>query len=212
MLGTIESGAGQINTAKEFLEKARGYFLAAGSKVEYARVTNNLARLYFSDGNYDAARRYYDEALTFDNDVSNERGAAADYEGIAEILFEQQEYEKALDYFKKSLAINESIDDRHQAALALSGMGRVYQDRGRADLDNAKAAFLRALELEQQLGNQLSQIYIIGSLADLARVRHDYSEAESRYLEAIRIAREVSPFAEAVQRREFGRVCRAKEF
>ena len=206
VLGTIEADAGRINAAKEFLEKARGYFLAAGSKAEYAKATNNLARLYFSDGNYDAARRYYDEALTFDNDASNERGAAADYEGIAEILFEQQEYEKALDYFKKSLAISENIDDRHQAALALSGMGRVYQDRGRADLDNAKAAFLRALELEQQLDNQLSQAYIIGSLANLERVRHDYGEAESRYLEAIRIAKEVSPFAEAVLQRGIGRV------
>jgi tetratricopeptide (TPR) repeat protein len=142
-LAYIEANAGRKDNARPLLEKSRGNFLAAGSKLEYAAATNNLARLEFSEGNFEEAIRYYEEALATDTAIDNQRGVASDYSGLAEVYFELEEdsshYDKALEYYEKSIAANQSIGDPHQAAMALSGKCNIYLERREVgDLEKAK--------------------------------------------------------------------------
>jgi tetratricopeptide (TPR) repeat protein len=208
-LGYIEASAGHVDSARSFLDKARGNFLAAGSKREYALATNNLARVEFSEGNYDEATGYYKEALKIDTQIKNPRGVAADYSGLggvsAQLGRDSNQYDEALDYFAKAGAANESVRDPHQAALALSGTCNVYLDRrGPGDLDKANDACAQALKLEQQIDNRTPQIYITGLLAKVAQANNQPEVAEAKYLEAIEIAKSINPFPEAVARRGLG--------
>jgi tetratricopeptide (TPR) repeat protein len=207
VLGMIQHNLGRFENARDLFEKARGQFLTAGSKLEYARVTNNLARAYYAEGEYEPAKRYYEEALSYDTNAKNEQGVAADYLGLAEVLATQEQHERALDYFSKSLAISEKIKDLHRVALALSGMGKVYQNRRSAgDLDKAKGSLLRALQIQQELGNELAVSYQLAALGSLARTRGEYQEAENYYLEAIKRTKTIgNTFAEAVHQRGVGR-------
>ena len=209
-LGYIEANAGRIDSARPLLEKARGYFLAAGSKPEYALATNNLARIDFSDGNFDEAIRYYEEALETDIQINNQRGIAADYAGLAQVYSERgresKQYDKALEYFAKSIAANESVGDPHQTAIALSGMANVYRNRrAPGDLDKAKEACIRALALEKQIDNRSAQVVVLGDLAEIAQANQDFNEAEARYAEAIQTATTFKlPFLEGSSQRGLG--------
>jgi tetratricopeptide (TPR) repeat protein len=208
-LGYIAANAAHVDDARSYLDKARGNFLAAGSKLEYARVTTNLARLEFAQGNYDEATRYYQEALAIDTQFKNQRGIAADYSGLGAISLElgrrSDQYDEALDYFAKSAAANEGVGDPHQTALALSGSCGVYLDRrGPGDLDKASQACAQALKLEQQIDNRIPQVYITNLLAEIDGVKKDYAGAEAKYLEALRLAKTINPVSEAIAQRGLG--------
>jgi tetratricopeptide (TPR) repeat protein len=208
-LGYIAANAGRVDDARSFLDKARGNFLAAGSRLEYAQVTSNLARLEFSQGNYEDATRYFQEALSIDSQLNNQRGIAADYSGLGSISLEEGrdsgQFDEALDYFAKSAAANESVGDPHQAALALSGQCSVYLDRhGPGDIDKADHACAQALKLEQQIDNRVPQTIIMGLLAKIAEAKGDFIGAEAKYLEVIAIANSINPFSEAIAQRGLG--------
>jgi tetratricopeptide (TPR) repeat protein len=202
-LGYIEASAGRADTAKEFLEKARGNFLAAGAKVEFAKATNNLAQVNFSQGDYETATRLYEEALSYDSAAKNQRGVASDYVGLAQVLTTLNQADKALDYLNKALVINQDIDDFHQQALTLAAIGTINLNAG--NLDVAKMNFTSALKLEKSLGNLASQIFDTGVLAKIASLMNDFEGAESKYLEAIDMAKKGdSRFLEAVMQRGIG--------
>jgi tetratricopeptide (TPR) repeat protein len=209
VLGVIDANAGRAESAETYLQKARGFYLTMGSKADYARLTNELARVQFVNGEYAAATRYYEEALSSDTAANNKHGMAADYIGLGQIIAEDEEpdFAKALNYYDKALAIAETADDLHEIAFSLSSKAAIYKKRrGPGDLDNALANIQRAQMLEHKLGNRLAEAYAMGSLGDLARIKKDYNEAELQYIQGLRIAGDVSPLAEAVLRRGLGRV------
>jgi tetratricopeptide (TPR) repeat protein len=193
-LGYIEASRGRKDQATPLLEKARGNFLAAGSYLQYAAATNNLASIAYSQGRFDEAIRNYEEALSKDTQINNPRGIAADYAGLGQVYLEQgrepRQFNKALEYFEKSVAANAGVGDPHQAALALSGKCSVYIARNEpGDLDKAKEACTNALSLEQQIENRSSEVFIMGSLAEIARLNHDLDAALKKYGEAIEMAK-----------------------
>lgn len=201
-LGYINANAGQFAEAEEALEKARGYYLAAGAKDEYARASNNLARLNFSQGYYEKAIHLYDEALSYDDATGSERGIASDYTGRAQARNALNGSDQVLDDLNAALAIDEKLNDLHQAAFTLAVIASI--DQKKRDYDAAEASLTRALSLETQLGYKLAEAYDMGSLAHIAHLKHSDDKAEAEYLDAIKAAKEASPFAEAVEQRFIG--------
>jgi tetratricopeptide (TPR) repeat protein len=189
-LGYVEASHGRKDQARPLLDKARGYFLAAESYLQYAAATNNLASVEFSEGHFEEAIRDYQEALSKDTQITNPRGIAADYAGLGQVYLGQEDFDKALEYFGKSVSANAGVGDTHQAALALSGQCSVYLARNDAgDLDKAKDACTKALLLERQIENRSPEVFILGRLAEIARANQDPDTALKTYGEAIEIAK-----------------------
>jgi len=201
-VGYIAANLGQFTEAEESLEKARGYYLAAGAKEEYARASNNLARLDFSQGYYKKAIHLYDEALSYDNAMGNERGIASDYTGRAQARGALNGSDQVLDDLNAALAIDEKLNDLHQTAFTLSVIASI--DQKNKNYDRAEESLTRALSLENQLGYKLAEAYDTGNLARIAHLKHNDDKAEAEYRDAIGLATEASPFAEAVEQRFIG--------
>jgi tetratricopeptide (TPR) repeat protein len=207
-LGYIEASHGRKDQAGPLLDKARGNFLAAGSYLQYAAATNNLASIAFSEGHFAEAIRNYEDALSKDTLINNPRGIAADYAGLGQVYLGQENFDKALEYFGKSVTANAGVGDAHQAALALSGECSVYIARNAAgDLDKAKDACTKALGLERQIENRSPEVFILGRLAEIARANHDPDTALKKYTEAIEIAKTYNlAFLEGSMQRGIGAV------
>jgi tetratricopeptide (TPR) repeat protein len=207
LFGVIEHNAGRFDRAKVAFGRARDYFSKAGTQVELARATANLARVHYAAQEYDAATKFYEVALSLDSAAQNERGQAADYLGLAEVQLVKGETDKAIGNLQRTLSISEKFEDRHVQSKALSVLGRAYQNRHQpGDLDKAKEAALRALKIKQDNNNPLGIAYEYGNLGRLALAKKDYDEAEKYYLEAIKLSKNRSRFAEAVNQRGLGRI------
>jgi tetratricopeptide (TPR) repeat protein len=203
--GVIARDRGQFETAIDYFEKSRGYFLTVNAKASYALVTNSLARAYFADGHYDTAVRSYQDSLSTDTALANARGKANDFIGLGDVAVAQGKYPRAIEFYQSAITIGESLSDLYELGLAEAGISRAYEKQH--DLDNAQKFREKALADERQLQNPLGESYDEMGLGDLAVARGDHHDAEQDYKLANTIAiRARSPFAQAVSQRALAKL------
>ena len=119
-------------------------------------LMNNLALVYYNQGDYEKALEYIGKALAIRERVlGSEHPSTADtYNNLAIVYYDQCDYEKALEYHGKVLAIREGVlgRDHPDTADTYNNMANVYAAQG----DHVKALeyYDKALVIrERVLGN-----------------------------------------------------------
>jgi tetratricopeptide (TPR) repeat protein len=204
-LGAISLRKGDYQLARGDLEQARTYFRDADAQQDFATATLGLARTYYSEqGDYDVAKKLYEEALDVFTKTQDDRGATSALLGLADIAVEKGDTDTARMNYADALNRTKRSDNLDQQALAWSGLGRISSRQ--QDFVTAEKDHKEALALRQELQDQLGVSYEYSSLAKIAVNRKKYAEAADYYLKAINSAKDISPFAEAVHQRGLGTV------
>lgn len=87
-----------------------------GHKTERANSLRLIADAKLMKGEYEDARKFYEDALSIDKTLGLSRKIAQDLMGIGNTYFKQDNKSSALDYFKRALSVSESAGDKEEIA------------------------------------------------------------------------------------------------
>ena len=122
-------------------------------KKNSARLFNNIAGVYHTQGNYEKALEYYEKALVIQEKVLGKEhpNTAATYNNIAVVYKKQGNYEKALEYYEKALVIKEKVlgEEHPSTATTYNNMAGVYDDQGR--YEKALVYYEKALVIREKV-------------------------------------------------------------
>jgi putative nucleotidyltransferase with HDIG domain len=185
---------------------AREKFLAAldlGSSREElrGRILQNLGILANVEGDWTAAREYYQRSLAAFLHAGDERGCALAYHNLGMISADHGLWEEADRYYLQSLDIAQSLGDVHLQGLCLLNHSEVHL--ARQHFDRARDSAEAALQTFDQLGARLDKADAYKVLGMVYRETGRTALAESRFRDAIGLAVESgSVLSEAEASRE----------
>lgn len=141
----------------------------------------NLAYIYLTKGQYDAAEELFEKSYIIRNDLYGEVNSdtAKSIYGLATLYHNKGKYEKAERLYVKSLKIRERVLEKEHMGIALSlnNLATLYHDIGR--LDKAKKLYEKSLEIRKiNCKYESTEIaLVLNNIAILCYDQKDYEEA-----------------------------------
>ncbi|MGH8103175.1 MAG: tetratricopeptide repeat protein [bacterium] len=104
-------------------------------------------------GDYEAARRYYEESITLFRDLGNKAGIAMSLNNLGEVALKQGDLSQARSFLKEATEICRDIGDKLRAAESLEAFAYLNQAEGKSE--RAAQLFGAADALREILGAPL---------------------------------------------------------
>ena len=164
-------------------------------KKNTARLFNNIAGVYCTQGNYEKALEYYEKALAIREKVLGKEhsSTATTYNNMAGVYEDQGNYEKALEYNEKALVIKEKVlgKENPSTAITYGNMAVVYEDQG--NYEKALEYNEKALVIsEKVLGKEHpSTATMYHNMAGVYHAQGNYEKALEYYEKALVISEKV---------------------
>lgn len=163
--------------AQELLSKQKA---TERKKVVLPTLYNNIANIYQTKGDAQAALTYYEKALALALEVPKHRAQGIAYNNIGKLYFnELQQPEKALEYLKKGLAVREQNEDMGEIARSLVILSNYYYRQKQYTPGREHA--LRALEIGTEIGSLDIQQAAYSCLSEIEEGRGDFNASLQAY-------------------------------
>ncbi|MGB7378739.1 MAG: CHAT domain-containing tetratricopeptide repeat protein, partial [Rivularia sp. (in: cyanobacteria)] len=162
---------------------------------DVATSLNNLAALYYSQGNYTKAEPLYERALAIDEKVQGKEhpDVATSLNNLAQLYQLQGNYIKAEPFYLRSLAIFEKVlgKEHPYVATSLNNLALLYKSQG--SYTKAEPLYLRSLAIKEKVvGKEHPSIATsLNNLGGLYRLQGNYTKAEPLYLRSLAIKEKV---------------------
>ena len=183
MHGHLTEGRAWITQA---LVADRGALLT-DARIQALSEAGNLA--YFQ-GDYAAAGKNYQEALTESRQSGNKQREMYVLINLATLATELEDYDVARDYLQESLANQRSTGNKGGTAIALLYLGELA--RCEEKYAAAEDAYLESLGLYRELEDNCAVAWTLHNLAYIWRQRGDAARAASLFHESIDLFRPLS--------------------
>ena len=151
-----------------------------------AGILHSLGILEQHQGEYEEARRLYQQSLEIKERLDNQRGRAATLNQLGVIAQDQGEYEEARQLYQQSLEISERLGDQELKATTLNQLGMIAQDQG--EYEEARRLYQQNLEISERLGDQELKAAALHQLGMIARGQGEYEEARRLYQQSLEIS------------------------
>jgi tetratricopeptide (TPR) repeat protein len=155
---------------------------------DVARFTGNVAAIRRKRGEYEEAKRVYQEVLEIARKLGDEMNVAVCLHQLGGIVHMQGELEGARQLYGESLKISKTLGNQRHIASTVWGLGMIALDQG--NVDEAKHLFEESLDTftnEKDQGNaggvllQLGKIaYLQDNLVEARRLFSDSLEIRKR--------------------------------
>ena len=150
-------------------------------------VYSNLANDYFRHGDLERAVSFYHKALETLDDMSRDsKSFASKYMEVGQHYKSVGKLSMAHDYMMKSLAVYEMRDEQRLVGLTHQRLGKTLERQN--DLDAAEREYREAIDIEQELDDDVAASICHTSLAELLLKRGKTAEAEGEAQEALNFA------------------------
>ncbi|QHI36406.1 Sensor histidine kinase ComP [Kordia antarctica] len=167
--GIIYKNQQSFQKALNALLKAYNGYNETQNFKRLATVSNAIAQIQKDLGNNTKALKYYFEALSYREKISDTLGMLMSHNNIANAYKTQKEYDVALVHYNKALQFSKKKNNK--LASILYNIGTVYYLK--KDLINAKSYYIKALELNTKNNNLQSMFYNSNELALLCIESND---------------------------------------
>ncbi len=157
--------------------------------VEYARLLNDLGRLYHALNYYDDALQKYNETLDLFMKLNDLEGESAALDNISRIYEVQGDYAKALKYLESALENSRKIGHRQGEAIILSDFSKIYRALG--DSGKALNYLENSLLIYRELGNKKGEETILHNISIIYYEKGWYDKAKEILENALKIYSEV---------------------
>jgi predicted ATPase len=152
LLGLLAMDQKDTAAAGVYLNDALA-LLAEGDHSRRGRVLHNLARLTSRNGDPDAAKRMYEDALRHRKAAGDARGEAETLGNLGVLAQYAEDLAEARTLYLASLEILRRLRDRHWIAVMLFNLGEVEETEG--DLGRAVTLYYHAERLFRELQSAL---------------------------------------------------------
>ncbi|MGQ0828553.1 MAG: tetratricopeptide repeat protein [Bacteroidota bacterium] len=223
-IGLIYHRQSDYPKALEYYLKSVKIKVETGDKKGIAASYNNIGLIYHRQSDYPKALEYYFRGLKIKEEIGNKKDIATSYNNIGVIYCDQSNYPKALEYHFKGLKIKKEVGDKIGVALSYNNIGKVYADLAeQADsvkrafivshytdaqkfpslailnktlLDSALSCQLKALQIQEELGDKYDITYSLSGIGDILNKRQKHAQALPFYRRAAMLANSISAQAE----------------
>jgi len=175
-----------------------GLALAEGNdklQRQQANSLRNLGRIATNRGAHDAARQYYQQALTLVQKIGSRSDEAWLLNELGAVDWRQGEYEYAQTYLHQGLAIVQTIGDRQTEADILKNLGIVAWFQGKSD--QALPYYERSLTIYKEIGDRTGESSILNNMGLVAWNQTDYEQSARYYEQSLMIKHEIGERSKA---------------
>jgi tetratricopeptide (TPR) repeat protein len=116
-----------------------------------AAALNNLGMVARSQGNYQEATDYYEQALALFRELGDRQGEANSLMGLGMVARSQGNYKEAIDYYEQALDIMREIDDTAGIASISWNLGLLYEAQG--DMERAVPLMQASIDFDAAIGH-----------------------------------------------------------
>jgi PAS domain S-box-containing protein len=152
LLCRVEYNQGNYQQASSYfpaLLNNNGDELCATTRVAIYHVIGNI---YLEKGKYDAALKFYLDAVRIMSQIGMQRELGHIYSDIAWLYFKQFNDHETLSFVQKSIALNTAIKDEYGLAHNHSILGSLYTEQGKSKA--AVEEHNKAIQIWQKLGTK----------------------------------------------------------
>ena len=134
------------------------------SREKHGKALNRLGLAYYSQGDYDRAIDFQQQALEIAREIGDRNGIAHSLSDLGSAYpFAGRLSTKAIDFHQQSLEIQREIGDRKGIAKLLGNLGNAYASQG--DYTKAIDFQQQALEIAREIGDRKGIANSLGNRA-----------------------------------------------
>jgi predicted ATPase len=177
---------GHLQEGRRFLDSLLSF--AHSRTIPRARALNCAGGLAWQQGDYDAARRYYEESLTIRRAVGDDAGMAGTLGNVGVLALACGDTEGARRSHEEGLAIHRHHGNQRGIASCLNNLGMVAEHSG--DYVVARDLYEAALAINRDTGNRLWEANNLGNLGNVAHALCEWNAARRLHTQSLAIKRE----------------------
>ena len=159
--------------------------LPAAEQIEIKLKLGEVEKLV---GNWDEARRYFQEALSLARSTGDQSAVGWSQIAIGDMQRMQGNYANALTWLERARLAFKRTDNQEGLAQVLHISGTVAAQQG--DLEHAEDLYQESLAVRREIGDQVGVSSLLSNLAIIAEYRGDYDGSRQLNEEALAIRRE----------------------
>ncbi len=185
-LGRLYRSIGHLDEAMRHLGTGQALFVAAGDERGVASSIDDIGKVHWMRGNYEAAERFMVKALELRKDLAvgedkgTKRSIALSQNNLGLVYQDSGRFAEAKQAFESALLLRQEIGDRPGIAQTLNNLGTIHQDDGTDE--RAIELFDEALEVARSVGDRMRQAVILTNLGE-SYYRMDQAEKAIATLE-----------------------------
>jgi len=207
--GNTQKDTTNINRLNDI---ARNYFETnPDSTIYFGTVAVNLSRQIkyspglaygllqvghadFFKGNYDKARKEFNQSISIFKDEDDKRGLSQVYEWYGKMQSQQANYAQAINFLNLATNLNKQIANKAGMASCYKNTGMVYFGEGR--LPAALDFYYKALFIDLKADNKTEIADIYNNIGDVLQNMESYPRALEYYKKALTEANEAKDLLE----------------
>jgi eukaryotic-like serine/threonine-protein kinase len=171
-------------------ENARRTYMAAGQPNNVARSGNDMAGIYFTQGDLARAESLWRESAAEFRSVGDMSALAAATNNLGDVFIKQGKLSEAVKTLHDAEARYQTLGDTSGAAGVVSDLALIARERG--DLTTAGDEYAHALTMAEQVGDKSTTAIALEGTGDVEFERGDFPAAHKAYEQAIAIRTETN--------------------
>lgn len=185
-IGRLYRAIGQLEEAMRHLGTGHALFDVAGDLRGVASSLDDVGKVHWMRGAYDAAERFMHRSLELRRELGDPRSMALSLNNLGLVYQDSGRFDAALDAFSEALSIRRQIGDAPGMAQTLNNLGTVHQDKG--DHVEATTLWAEALDYARRVGDRMREAVILTNLGEAHYRQGDPQQAISILSQAERIS------------------------
>jgi tetratricopeptide (TPR) repeat protein len=161
----------ELNLKKQSLSKKENLLF----QKHYALGLNNLGISNYSNGNKDAALKFYSKSLTIFEKINDEDYQALLLNNIGAIYDDQGKNDIAISYFLRSLNIYEKSKNKNGIATSLNNIGYLQKKIGKIDL--AISNYNKCLKIYEEINDNDGIAIVLNNLSAIYNMKGEPKNA-----------------------------------
>jgi DNA-binding CsgD family transcriptional regulator/tetratricopeptide (TPR) repeat protein len=179
---------GHFTEGRGWLERVQERSSDAAPALQ-ARAFTGAGSMAWSQGNYQQAMRWHQQALALYREVGDKQGIAFALNNLGIQAQYQGDYESARAFLEESQALYRELGDKWGIAIVLGNLGLGEASKG--NYERARALFEEELALFRELKAKVEIALALHNLGDVARYQGDNRRAMAYLEECLSVCEEL---------------------
>ncbi len=148
-LGDIYRMENKLSLTKRFFNYSMKYARLSGASIALAHAMNNMAIVYFEEGDTAMSRNYFTQAMDLRIRINDPKAISESYYNLGDYYFYTSNYNKAFQWYQKSLDYSKSKNLLPEQGDALRALAALQKSTG--DYKGAAEQLERYVELREEI-------------------------------------------------------------
>lgn len=157
----------------------------SGDKKELALACNDVAAMYYDNGDNNNALEFYGQSLKNKEELGDKQGISVALMNLGVVNYNIYRYDDALKSFQKSLKIKQDLSDKPGESKILYRIGNVYYDK--KDFEKAAEYYEKSMALDKNLKNEKNVAASFNNLGVMYYELKNYEKSREYYEKALQM-------------------------